>query len=104
MRLWCDRCCEAVDADSHKERETMDISVPGGVWEYTVYTCPYCGSEVHEEPDHCTRCGEEIPPGDRMCDCCHDDMYGVITTLQDDGKYSKKEVLEHLDVFLEEEM
>lgn len=103
MRLWCEHCLEAVDADEEIVRETMDRDVPNSIWEYTIYTCPFCGKEISDEPSRCIRCDMEIPPDDDMCDCCHDDMYGVITTLQDNGKYTKSEVFEQLDRFLERE-
>ena len=93
-----------VDAEEHRMREEMDRDVPNSFYEYSIYTCPNCGSEVYQEPGHCVRCGMEIAPDDEFCEFCHDEMYGVITTLQDNGKYTHSEVLEHLNRFLEKEM
>ena len=104
MRLWCEHCLEAVDADAETVRETMDSDVPNSAWEYSIYKCPFCGSEVYQEPGHCVRCGMEIAPDDEFCECCRDDLFGIVEELQDNGKYSRRDVLEQLDRFLEKEI
>lgn len=104
MRLYCDSCLEAVDAKEHRMREEMDRDVPNSFYEYSIYTCPHCGSEVYQEPGHCVRCGMEIAPDDEFCECCRDDLFGVVDELQDNGKYTKSQVYEQLDRFLEMEM
>lgn len=101
MRLWCYHCDEAVDAEEETVRELMDRDVPNSVWQHSIYKCPYCGRELTDEPNECIRCGVETPPDERMCDCCHGEMFGIITTLQDNGKYTKSQVYEQLDTFLE---
>ena len=101
MRLWCDRCCEAVDAVEHEHSEVMDRDVPNSIYRYSTYTCPYCGSEVYEEPSKCYRCGAETVPGDELCDCCYEDLNGVVSQLQENGKYSREVILDSLGRFLE---
>lgn len=34
--------------------------------------CPNCGSDDYDEMDKCEICGEYIPPGEGICENCHD--------------------------------
>ncbi len=68
-----------------------------------VSVCPYCQDDDFDEMDRCEICGEYIPPGEEICDNCHelisdyrDIITGRIRELSITHKLNYDELIEHL--------
>ena len=92
--FYCNNCNEIFEESAaHSRPAVEEDSLPPWEW---VAVCPYCGSEDLDEASFCERCGEPIPPGESLCDCCRDDLYGIWdrAVCEVGGEYTKaKEIL-----------
>jgi hypothetical protein len=68
MKLWCDRCHEAVEPEAHREYDIPNANV-GGYEVEELYICPICGSEVYQDPGVCTICGDFDHDRELCSDC-----------------------------------
>ena len=74
--MYCNDCNELfLDSEAESRPTVLEDGKPP--WE-RVMLCPFCGSEDLDEADSCERCGEPIPPGEHLCECCEDDLYGIV--------------------------
>ena len=78
MMFYCNNCNE-IFAESEARGRKPRLEDSMSPWEW-IAICPYCGSEELGEAGTCERCGEPIPPDEHLCECCHDDLYGIVDT------------------------
>ena len=99
MRLWCDRCHEAVEPKVHRKYEIPDANV-GGYEVKEIYTCPICVSEVYQDPGNCVICGEPTAHDSELCDNCQD----MITSMINDtfSEYDRQKVLDGLVIYADQ--
>ena len=64
------------DCKSTFENGELELDFYSEAWGQTVkhykVVCPSCGGDDIEEMDKCEICGTWIPPGDGICENCHD--------------------------------
>lgn len=100
MRLWCDRCHEAVEPEVHREYEIPDANV-GGYEVEEIYTCPICGSEVYQDPGECVICGENIKPDESLCDSCREEIDAFVELMASAKGVGKDKVLDGFAEYLD---
>lgn len=99
MKLWCDRCHEAVEPEVHREYDIPNANV-GGYEVEELYICPICGSEVYQDPGTCVICGEPIDPDSELCDNCREKIaYMIDDTF---GEYDRQNVLDGLTIYADQ--
>lgn len=68
--------------DSPEEVEDFTSEFWGATVRHFTTVCPNCGSDDFDEMDKCDVCGEEIAPGEDLCENCRD----LIRDISDDIK------------------
>ena len=66
----CANCGRTFDSPDEVADFTSEYF--GATVTHTTTVCPSCGSDDFDEMDKCEVCGEEIAPGEELCENCRE--------------------------------
>ena len=73
--------------DSPDEVEDFTSEYWGATVRHYTTVCPNCGSDDFDEMDKCQVCGNDIPPGEKICENCHDLIRDVADSIKGNARY-----------------
>lgn len=104
--------CENCGATFNIPDEVNDFSSEfwGATVTHTTCVCPSCGSDDFVEMDRCDMCGEDIAPGEELCENCRYLVDDIANDIKSKCKYMElryrlkyKELIYHLCEALDKE-
>lgn len=94
MKMWCDSCKRAVEAEEKKACDELG-------YEYYLSECPLCGQDCPRYAETCVMCGEAINPESALCELCISDIRGFVNDVRHRRKLDRKNVISGIFYFAE---
>ena len=74
--------------DSPNEVEDFTSEFWGARVRHMTSVCPYCGSDDFDEMDKCEICGEDINPGEELCENCRGLIKDIAEDIRKKARYT----------------